>query len=155
MFNLKTNLEKSRLPREKLDLGDQDRLDPVATFHYCTGDTLAPSVPSTIIKNGTIEGCNSGVLAGPECNTPSPLFLSNIRVDNITFQSGITGVSFNQVNNSLVTGCTFNADYYGITDGSTQTGNTYTGNTFDDNQSHSLEVSSVGPIFLKQCQFQP
>ena len=39
-------------PLSKLGLGDQDRFDPVATFHYCRGDTLAPSVPSFLWQIG-------------------------------------------------------------------------------------------------------
>jgi hypothetical protein len=39
-------------PLGKLDLGDQDRFDPMATFHDRRGDTLAPSVPSFLWQIG-------------------------------------------------------------------------------------------------------
>ena len=39
-------------PLGKLDLGDQDRFDPMATFHDRRGDTLAPSAASFLWQIG-------------------------------------------------------------------------------------------------------
>jgi hypothetical protein len=94
------------------------------------------------IRNGTVQHFQVGV----DVNPLATGWLSNIRIDNMTFIEDIVAcVQFNSVNSSSVTNCTFKGSgLYEIRDINTQTGNQYGDDVFEgetDFQGGALSVS--------------
>jgi hypothetical protein len=97
------------------------------------------------IKNGSITGYMSGILASGSYTSPNPVnYLSGIDLENITFINGAQFgcVGFSYVNNSVVRNCDFSQQVdYGdpaISDSLSQTGNNYINDKVNNGNSFSI-----------------
>jgi hypothetical protein len=114
-----------------------------------------PTASKIIIQNGTIYGFWVGVDVNPNGAVQSPLYLSNIHVQNVTFANERSAdVVYNQVNSSSVSDCVFTGGtLFGIQDFYSQTGNQYSNISFNIGQNTALQVSTSGPGVLQYCHF--
>jgi hypothetical protein len=119
------------------------------------GIVIANRTNSTIIiRNGSLEAFDTAINA----NSPEVGYISNVQIQNIQFFfERRAGVSFNQLNASSVTDCSFTGQCeFGIVDVGSRTGNRYASNTSDGLQFYALAVGSFYPTTVTiDCHIQP
>jgi hypothetical protein len=137
---------------------------------YIENNSTASSIT---IRNGTIQGSTNGILTdyGVVVNEdiqngiPTTNYVSNIKIEKITFGNFYTAVELNQTNSSSITDCSFTStpesEMIGIVDIASQGGNTYKNDSFDGNEDQELVVEgahtypfAAGPVVLKNCGFE-
>jgi len=114
-----------------------------------------PANINITVRNGAVYGFWVGVDVNPNTAVPSPLYFSNIHLENVAFLfERLIGVSYNQIDSSTVNDCTFTGGVLtGIKDTYSPTGNRYSQNSFDIGHNTALEVLLASPAVLEHCQF--
>ena len=117
---------------------------------YFNLDPVAILIVSSIVtvKNGTISGFFFQLEAGPPSGNLVPTYLSNLLIADVEFaDGGDWSMSLGNVNNSIVSNCTFGyTPLTTISDGGSQTGNRYINDIFS--RSNPISMYSQVPMIL-------